>query len=227
MNTITDKAIVLKRVEYGEADRIITFLTKENGRIDTIAKGCRKAKSKLAGGVEPLNVNELTWIQSKGEGLNIVRSARCNQIFGNLLKDYDVLKVSYDLLGLAEKITRHHTDDSIFDIVVIMFDELNNEQNSLLVEVWFKLQLLKLTGHQVDLTKDAEDKNLESYCKYVFDSEAGGLRQSMHGRIAVDHIKVLRLLHEIPPSQAAKIAGIDELTAELLQPVREMYEYYL
>ena len=47
MNTVVDQAIVLKRLEYGEADRILTVLTKNNGKLSVIAKGARRPKSKL------------------------------------------------------------------------------------------------------------------------------------------------------------------------------------
>ena len=51
MADLKTTAIVLKRVNYNESDRIVTFLTPE-GRFSTIAKGVRKEKSKLAGGIE-------------------------------------------------------------------------------------------------------------------------------------------------------------------------------
>ena len=53
MADLKTDAIVLKRVNYREGDRIITFLTPD-GRLSAIAKGARKEKSKLAGGIEIL-----------------------------------------------------------------------------------------------------------------------------------------------------------------------------
>ena len=65
MNNIVDEAIVLKRIEYGEADRILTVLTKNHGKISVIAKGVRKPKSKLAGGIEIFCVNSISYVNSK------------------------------------------------------------------------------------------------------------------------------------------------------------------
>ena len=50
--------IVLTRVDYGEADRIITMLTPE-GKITLMVRGVRRIKSKLAGGVELFSVSEM------------------------------------------------------------------------------------------------------------------------------------------------------------------------
>ena len=59
MSSITTKAIVLSRVNYGEADRIMQVLTPDSGKIGVIAKSVRREKSKLAGGIELLAVCDL------------------------------------------------------------------------------------------------------------------------------------------------------------------------
>ncbi|MBP7821189.1 DNA repair protein RecO, partial [Candidatus Saccharibacteria bacterium] len=66
MNTIVDKAVVLRRTNYGEADRIVSFLTENNGKITCLAKGVRKQKSKMAGGIEPYCQVEITFIKGRG-----------------------------------------------------------------------------------------------------------------------------------------------------------------
>jgi DNA repair protein RecO (recombination protein O) len=58
MKTIVTKGIVLTRTDYGEADRILHFLTPDQGKIAGIAKGVRKSKSKLAGGIELFSVSK-------------------------------------------------------------------------------------------------------------------------------------------------------------------------
>ncbi|HRQ86596.1 MAG TPA: recombination protein O N-terminal domain-containing protein, partial [Candidatus Saccharibacteria bacterium] len=50
MKTERTRAIILRRTNYGEADRILQLLTPE-GRKSAIARGVRKEKSKLAGGI--------------------------------------------------------------------------------------------------------------------------------------------------------------------------------
>ena len=53
--------IVLRRTDFGEADRILTLLTPE-GKKTAIARGVRKPKSKLAGGIELFSLNEVVLI---------------------------------------------------------------------------------------------------------------------------------------------------------------------
>jgi len=48
MPTYTDEGIVLRRIDYGETDRILTVLTRDHGKIGVIAKGARRPQSRLA-----------------------------------------------------------------------------------------------------------------------------------------------------------------------------------
>ena len=65
MRDLKTKAIVLKRTDYGEADRILQLLTPD-GKRSVIARGARKEKSKLAGGI--MNVGNAKMIISRGCG---------------------------------------------------------------------------------------------------------------------------------------------------------------
>ena len=67
MKRYTDQAIVLKRVDYAEADRIVQVITRENGKRSLMARGVRRAKSKLAGGIELFSVSSITAIVGKGD----------------------------------------------------------------------------------------------------------------------------------------------------------------
>ena len=65
MNNSTTQAIILKRINFGEADRILTAITPEYGKISILAKGVRRSKSKLAGGLELFSVTDIGFINGK------------------------------------------------------------------------------------------------------------------------------------------------------------------
>jgi DNA repair protein RecO (recombination protein O) len=67
MKQQSTKAVILTRTDYGEADRIMTFLTPELGKVRAMAKGVRKPKSKLAGGIELFSVSDITYIVGRSE----------------------------------------------------------------------------------------------------------------------------------------------------------------
>ncbi len=113
MNQIVTKGIVLTRTDYGEADRIITMLTPDQGKVRVIAKGVRRVKSKLAGGIELFSVSSITYIPGRKE-IGTLVSTRLQQHFGNIVKDIDRTMLGYELLKRLNKATEDDVDDDYF-----------------------------------------------------------------------------------------------------------------
>ena len=90
MKTHRTRAIVLRRTNYGEADRILQLLTLE-GRRSVMARGVRKEKSKLAGGIELFAVSDVVLGEGKGD-LGVLTSAKLVQFYRHILEDYDRLQ---------------------------------------------------------------------------------------------------------------------------------------
>ena len=95
------RAIVLRRTNYGEADRIVRLLTPL-GQRTVMAKGVRREKSKLAGGIELFAVSDVVVNSGKGD-LGILTSARLVQFYRHILEDYDRLQFGYEAINLVSK----------------------------------------------------------------------------------------------------------------------------
>jgi len=67
--------VVLRRMDLGEADRLLTLFTVRYGKVKAVARGCRKAKSRLAGHLEPLQAAEFMLWRREGRELALVRGA--------------------------------------------------------------------------------------------------------------------------------------------------------
>jgi len=79
MRSYKTEGIVLKRINYGEADRILTIYTKRHGKIRAIAKGVRKLTSRKAGSLELFNNVVLFLV--KGKNLDIITEAQTVDLF--------------------------------------------------------------------------------------------------------------------------------------------------
>ena len=86
-NYIRTFGYVLRRTNYGEADRILNIITPL-GKISAIAKGVRKEKSKLAGGVEMFSLIDFNIHKGKSD-LGTVIGAKMIKYYGEILKNYD------------------------------------------------------------------------------------------------------------------------------------------
>ena len=65
MPTYSTAAVVLKRINYGEADRLVTLLTEKYGRVTAIARGVRKPLSKLRGFLELFTYGDFRLAEGK------------------------------------------------------------------------------------------------------------------------------------------------------------------
>jgi len=67
--------VVVRRMDLGEADRLLTLFTLRFGKLKAVARGCRKAKSRLAGHLEPLQAAEFMLWRREGRELALIRGA--------------------------------------------------------------------------------------------------------------------------------------------------------
>ncbi|MBQ9180749.1 DNA repair protein RecO, partial [Candidatus Saccharibacteria bacterium] len=78
--------LVLRRTNYGEADRILNLITPV-GKISAMAKGVRRPKSKMAGGVEIFTLSEYN-VHFGKDDFGVVTGVKMVKHFGGIIKDY-------------------------------------------------------------------------------------------------------------------------------------------
>ena len=211
---VTD-AIVLRRVNYGEADRIVTLLTPSDGKLALVARGVRRPKSKLAGGIELLSISSVTYAGGRSGGLGTLVSARLEQHFGNIVKDLARVQLGYELLQTADKITEDQPEPEYFTLLATGLAALNMpDVPADLIKVWFGAGLLRLAGLTPNLITDTEGQRLELERTYNFEYDSVCFTPGQD--FTADHIKVLRLLFSgTSPAVIGKVEGIDRLSAEV------------
>lgn len=193
MNQIVTEGIILSRTDYGEADRILTLLTPDHGKLRLMAKGVRRVKSKLAGGIELFSVSSITFVKGRGEVGTLV-STRLVKHYSHIVEDLDRTMLGYELIKQLNKITEDHPESEYFELLKQTFEALDDSSIPLpFVRFWFSVQLLGLSGHPPNLQTDATGKKLAPDALYNFDLEQMCFSPSERGRFAASHIKFLRL----------------------------------
>lgn len=228
MKKLLTNGIILSRTDYGEADRILTVLTPEQGKLRLKARGVRKVKSKLAGGIELFSTSHITYIEGKGE-LGTLISTRLLKHYGNIIQDIERVQLGYELIKLLNKATEDRPEADYYRLLEQAFMALDDTDISTdLIRSWFDCQLLRLAGHSPNLQTDTADNKLTTETNYSFDPEAMTFTPREGGRYSADHIKVLRLLFsDHSPADIAKVQGLDELFAVLAPLVRTMLTSYI
>lgn len=211
MRTVRTKAIVLRRTNYGEADRIVNFLTPENGVMSVMAKGVRKEKSRLAGGIELFATCDVTVGSGKGE-LGILTAARLDTFYSHIMTDYDRLQFGYEAIKQVAKVAATVDESAFYDLLEQAFASLNDPTVDVrLTRAWFWLQLAILLGVGMNLSTDTNGMKLVEDATYNYSENEHGFAFSERGTFTSDHIKLLRILSAQPPKVAAHVNGAGEL----------------
>lgn len=218
--SVRTKAIVLRRTNYGEADRIVQFLTPI-GRRAALARGVRREKSKLAGGIELFAISDIVITEGKGE-LGIVTSARLVTFFRHILEDYDTLQFAYEAVKQVGRASEMVDEPEWFEVLAEVLAALDNKTVPLqLAEAWFYLRYADLLGHALNLRRDIVGEPLAADKKYVYDVSEQGLREAASGEIDADHIKLLRLASAKSLGILSQVSGLEPILPTCLLTARQ------
>lgn len=97
------RGIVLREQDTGEADKSLTFLLKERGRLRVNARGARKPASKLIAAAQQFAYSDIVVYQGRGGGFHSLTQADLIESFHNIRYDYDKLALGQYLLEICEK----------------------------------------------------------------------------------------------------------------------------
>lgn len=177
---VKTRAIVLKSMKYGETSKIVTFYTKDFGKIKGIIKGARKAKSKFGSSLETFSYVQMVMYKKENLSLHLVTQCDLLKIFKTITEDLNKLSVGLKIVELIDKISHdEERNPQIFKLVIDVFDALDvqteNIQNIFCV---FEIKLIELLGYRINFNRCGickknifEVGNLST--ELVFDSSRG------------------------------------------------------
>jgi len=225
VKTIRTRAIILRRTNYGEADRVLQVITPE-GKRGIMAKGVRREKSKLAGGIELFSLADVTVGEGKSD-LGILTSSRLVYFYNHILEDYDRMQFGYEAIKLVSKASEMVDGPEWFDVLSEVLAGLNAKGVSHeLVQTWFYLRHSNILGHELGLGYDVDGKKLLADQAYFYDVSDKGFRLSEKGDVKAEHIKLMRLIATKPIKALAQIGGIDDIIGDCLRVAKQHSSIY-
>jgi DNA repair protein RecO len=227
VNQLHTTAIVLNRTAYGEADRIVSMLTPDHGKLRLIAKGVRRPKSKLAGGIELFSVSDISYIKGRGE-IGTLVSTRLQRHYGMIVTDIDRVQLGYDLIKALNRVTEDQPEAAYFNLLIQTFEALDRPNIDLnLIRSWFQAQILNLSGHMPNLQTDLTGQQLSSKQAYNFDYDNMSFARHETGDFQADHIKSLRLLFNNNVLAVSQVDGLLDLLPDVSPYISNMFQTYL
>lgn len=204
-------AIVLKRRDLGEADRLLTVLARDRGKLTLLARGVRRPASRKAGHIEPFTAVDL--LVARSRSFHLITQAEMVAAHRRLREDLWLSAWAYYTVELADAfIQDEDPHELLFDLLRETLDRLEAGSEPALVVRYYELHLLSLAGYQPQLFRCVECGSLLRPETNYFSLERGGALCPQHGvnragaePLALPTLKVVRFLQSRSWQQAASL----------------------
>jgi len=197
------EGIVLRSMDLGEADRVLTVLTPRLGKLRVVAKGIRRPRSRLGGGLEPFS--DVHLVLAVGRTFDVVTQAALEDPHLGLRNDLLSTAAAWYLVELADRFCEGAADSHAAFVLLAQglaaLDAAPGEVSRDVVARWFELALLDAMGFRPELGRCLECGAEIGPEGNAFSPVAGGAigpecAHAAHGapRVSPDALKVLRHL---------------------------------
>jgi DNA repair protein RecO (recombination protein O) len=147
------QAIILRRREWRESDRMLTILTPAHGKLDVVAKGARKLNNPKTGHVELFTRSDMLIHNMR----TIPTVVQCETIapYLNIREDLMLGGYANYIVEMLDRFTMesalHDTDARLFDLLQVTLERLCDERDPRLAVRYYEVRLLDLAGFRPDL----------------------------------------------------------------------------
>lgn len=226
------EAIVLKRSDFGEADRILTLYTPERGKVRVVAKGIRRITSRKAGHLEMFVRSRI--LLHGGRDLDIVAQAESVETYRPLREDLRRTACAYFVAELLDGFTGEEEGQAaVYELLVETLRRLSTARDLWLATHYFEMRLLGLLGYRPELFFCVRCHAPLKPDGNALDPSGGGLVCPRCGgdephleTVSPQAFEVLRFLQTRPYEVCATLALNNRVRREV-ENLLESYDVYL
>jgi DNA repair protein RecO (recombination protein O) len=231
--TFRSEAIVLSHKNWGEADRMLWLYTRKLGKVQAIAKGVRKMRSRKAGHLEPFTCSDLMF--ARGRSFLIVTQAETLAPFLDLREDLLLVGYAAYIVELVDRFTYEEDENHlIYRLLRETLTRIDSEPAPYLAVRYFEIHLLDLLGYRPELTNCVNCESVIQAEDQFFSISLGGvvcprcgLRVQDARPVSMNTLKYLRHFQRSSYSQAARAKLSPELNQDLEQFMQRYITYRL
>jgi len=223
------EGIVLRRSDFGEADRLLVLLTPGQGKLRVLAKGVRKVPSRKAGHVEPFMRSQ--YLLARGRNLDIVTQVEATDTFQNVRSDLVRTSYAYYWMELVDGFSEEGEENApLYRLLAESLERLDRGANPALLTRFFELHLLTLVGYRPELQRCVACGRPHEPTAVFFSPGDGGVRCQHCGEGAPGAIEVslaaFKVLRYLQNQEYPAVEGL-QLRPETLREVEMVLRRYL
>jgi DNA repair protein RecO (recombination protein O) len=217
------EAIVLRLLDYGESDRIVTFCTPELGKLKGIAKGARRSRKRFANALEPFSRLEIQFSQRGADRLALIEGAQVLCHYPAIRADLEKTLMASYLIDLADQFALEGKGhETLFDLVAGFLSLFESEPAPETLLRFYEIRLLKLAGYDPALEACLGCRApVASGGAYHFHLAAGGLYCSQCRPAGADTlpvslgtIRTLQLCRDLEMDHYSRLVWSDTVALE-------------
>lgn len=197
---IKSEAIVLNAKKYGDTSKIVTLYTKEDGKINLIAKSARSSKSKFGASLEPMSQIYTTYYKKSGSHLHLLSNAELISQMKGLTDSLEQMSFGFAIIETL-KLTQEENEQNVelFKLVKESLNILNlNFNNPFSLFLAFLIRLCQIMGFEFDF---GENSKLASDKDFLYLSLSDGHKisdnQKNSNNLYRINSKILRLINSL------------------------------
>lgn len=228
MKDYKTQGIIIRVRDYQEADRIITIFSRDHGKIQAIAKGCRKQKSQKRGIIQLFTHADFALY--KGRNMDTVVQCEARDSFGDIRDNLDNMAYASYIAELLDGfVNTGEKQEALFYLTLVVFHLLSVEDPHLLTRA-FELRLMNLLGYQPHLESCVLCGQPLHGTKVVFSGSQGGCICNAcagSGSRGIEcSIGTLRMLEQLSTRDMRKL-GVLKMTKEIKKEIDFIMKTYI
>ncbi len=142
------EAILLKKRDFRETSLILTFFTRGFGKVDGIIKGARGPRPRSDANPIFFSLDQIVFYEKKGGGISIISQCEAQEVFLNILKEWQRAASAYYMLELTDGFTQpEDKSEDIFEALYNGFKFLDSGKEALSITRLFEIKLLMALGY--------------------------------------------------------------------------------
>ncbi len=227
------EAVVLKHTLLGDADKILTLYTPHLGKVRAVAKGARRAKSRLAGHIEPLTRSAM--LLSQGQNLDVVSQSETINGFLGLREDLERTTLGIYAAELVDLFTlQDDASPSLYNLFLITLEALCKAANPAMVIRYYETRLLDSLGFRPELNACISCRSPMGQEYTYFSVSGGGIvcsgcrgGEASARPISRDALEAFRFVQRAGLENVQDLTTPAPLSRELEVTLREYIRYLL
>ncbi|PKM48095.1 MAG: DNA repair protein RecO [Firmicutes bacterium HGW-Firmicutes-8] len=228
MRDYKTEGIIIRVRDYNEADRIITLFTADYGKVQAIARGCRKPKSRKRGIIQLFTYGEFALY--RGRNLDTITQCEGKEAFSGLREDLDRMAFGAYLVELVDGFaTSGEPHGDLFYLTLVCLHLLTVEDPELVTRA-FEIRIMDLMGYRPHLESCVHCGRPIGGPRVAFSSRMGGslceICAGHHPDCQVCSLGSLNMLKQLA-SWDIKRLGVLKLTGETKREIGEIMKTYI